>query len=106
MSHDLQVLSLTAANYCVGYWSYVFSHLPSLYDSCNGHHLATVADCILGGILLEPEETRGGDHTLTLPSVISCFIASESFLEMKLLHRFIFSQYLSARKWKRFCFIN
>lgn len=103
MSHDmLQVLSLTAGNYGVGYSALVLSQLPYLYENCSDQHLRGVADMILTSLAL-PDPTEG--QGVELRDVVEGFLQSESFLEMRRLHETLFSQCLSAVKGKRWVWL-
>ena len=116
----LQVLTLTADTYSVGYSALLLSHLPCLYESCTEQHLQTVADIILTSLALPnlpdlpdlPEALphqqageEGVDPALDLRSVAQGFLQSECFLEMRRLYEVLITQYLSPVKGKRWVWL-
>lgn len=97
----LQAVSLVADNYGVGYCWLVLTHLPLLYESCEERHLRGVANLILTSLALPTDHTPKESQGVELVGVVSSFLESESFPEMRRLHKALFCQYLSPIKGKR-----
>ena len=99
-------MSLTADSYGVGYGWLVLTHLPVLYESCEESHLRGVANLILTSLALPTDHTLEKEQGVGLVGVVSSFLESESFPEMRRLHEVLFSQYLSPIKGKRWVWFD
>ena len=90
-------MCVNSGNYNVACWSLLLSNLPLLYDSCSDQQLQVLAHFILSSLLLPESATdRKG---VGAGGVVTAFVESEGFLEMRQLHHHLFSAYLTTIKW-------